>query len=225
MLAQTIENALAQHTLCAAFQVTAAANGDRPALRTVGAEREYTWREYAEEVPRIAGGLHALGVRAGDAVGLMLAGCSEFHLIDTAAMHLGAAPFSIYYTNPVEQIVPMIENSRGAGRLHATEYATIIEEVAQAGGTIEHIIVVEPGNVEVPAARDDFDFDAAWQAIGPEDIAGIVYTSGTTGEPKGVEWSHGALIDNMRGLHALAPVSPAGGWSPTCRWRTWPSAS
>ena len=50
LLAQTIENALAQHTLCGAFQVTAAANGDRPALRTLGAEREYTWREYAEEV-------------------------------------------------------------------------------------------------------------------------------------------------------------------------------
>ena len=41
----------------------------------------------------------------------MLAGCSEFHLLDTAAMHIGAAPFSIYFTNPVAQIVPMIENS------------------------------------------------------------------------------------------------------------------
>ena len=109
--AETIEQALAQHTLCAAFQVTAAAHPERPALRTLGAEREYTWGEYADEVQRIAGGLHALGVRAGDAVALMLAGCSEFHLIDTAAMHIGAAPFSIYFTNPVAQIVPMIENS------------------------------------------------------------------------------------------------------------------
>ena len=167
LLAQTIENALAQHTLCAAFQVTAAANGDRPALRTVGAEREYTWREYAEEVPRIAGGLHALGVRAGDAVGLMLAGCSEFHLIDTAAMHLGAAPFSIYYTNPVEQIVPMIENSqaRVGSRNPSTRRSS--RRSPSRAGTMEHVIVVEPGNVEVPPARDDFDFDAAWQAMGP----------------------------------------------------------
>jgi long-subunit acyl-CoA synthetase (AMP-forming) len=210
LLAQTIENALAQHTLCAAFQVTAAANGDRPALCTLGAERAYTWREYAEEVQRIAGGMHALGVRAGDAVALMLAGCSEFHLVDTAAMHLGAAPFSIYYTNPVAQIVPMIENSQARIVFTQPEYLSIIEEVAKQAGTIEHIIVVEPGSVDVPAAPEDFDYDAAWQAIGPEDIAGIVYTSGTTGEPKGVEWSHGALIDNMRGLHALAPVSPGG---------------
>jgi long-subunit acyl-CoA synthetase (AMP-forming) len=210
LLAETIERALAQDTLCAAFQVTAAANGDRPALRTLGAERAYTWSEYADEVQRLAGGMHALGVRAGDAVALMLAGCSEFHLIDTAAMHLGAAPFSIYYTNPVEQILPMIENSQTRIVFTQPEYAATIEEVARRAGTIEHIIVVEPGRIEVPAPREDFDFETTWRAIASDDIAGIVYTSGTTGEPKGVEWSHGALIDNMRGLHALAPVSPGG---------------
>ncbi len=208
--AETIEQALSQHTLCAAFQVTAAAHPERPALRTIGAEREYTWGEYAEEVQRIAGGLHALGVRAGDAVALMLAGCSEFHLIDTAAMHLGAAPFSIYFSNPVEQILPMIQNSEARVVFTQPQFVEIIEEVARQADTIEHIIVVEPGKVDVPAPQDDFDFEASWRAVGPEDIAGIVYTSGTTGEPKGVEWSHGALIDNMRGLHALAPVSPGG---------------
>ena len=57
-----------------------------------------------------------------------------------------------------------------------------------------------------------FDFEGGWQAISPDDIAGIVYTSGTTGEPKGVEWSHRALMDNMRGLYRLAPPSPAGRW-------------
>ena len=54
--------------------------------------------------------------------------------------------------------------------------------------------------------------EATWRAIRPDDIAGIVYTSGTTGEPKGVEWSHGALLDNLRGLYKLAPPSPAGDW-------------
>ncbi len=208
--AETIEQALAQHTLCAAFQLTAAAHPERPALRTLGVEREYTWGEYADEVKRIAGGLHALGVRAGDAVGLMLAGCSEFHLIDTAAMHIGAAPFSIYFTNPVAQIVPMIENSEARVVFTQPQFLETIEEVARQSESIEHIIVVEPGKVDVPAASGDFDFEAAWRAVGRDDIAGIVYTSGTTGEPKGVEWSHGALVDNMRGLHSLAPVSPGG---------------
>jgi long-chain acyl-CoA synthetase len=218
-LAAAIESALAQHTLCAAFQVTAAASADRPALRTLGSEREFSWSEYAAGVRTIAGGLYALGVRQGDAVALMLAGCSEFHLIDTAAMHLGAAPFSIYFSNPVEQILPMIRNSEARIVFTQPQYADIIAEVAKEAGTIEHIVVLgdDAGAgtmtlaaleaLEVPA---DFDFEATWRAVTPEDIAGIVYTSGTTGEPKGVEWSHGALIDNMRGLHALAPVSPGG---------------
>jgi long-chain acyl-CoA synthetase len=218
-LAAAIDRALAQHTLCAAFQVTAAAGGARPALRTLGTEREYTWSEYADGVRTIAGGLHALGVRTGDAIALMLAGCSEFHLIDTAAMHLGAAPFSIYFSNPVEQILPMIRNSEARVVFTQPQYAGIIAEVAKEAGTIEHIVVLgddaslgtitlaELEALEVPAT---FDFDATWQAVTAEDIAGIVYTSGTTGEPKGVEWSHGALIDNMRGLHALAPVSAGG---------------
>jgi long-subunit acyl-CoA synthetase (AMP-forming) len=212
--AETIDQALAQDTLCGAFQVTAGAHPDRPALRTLGSEREYTWGEYAEEVRRVAGGLHGLGVRAGDAVALMLAGCSEFHLIDTAAMHLGAAPFSIYFSNPLAQILPMIENSQARVIFTQPQFADIIAEVAKQSPTIEHIVIVG-GEGELtldtlPAPGEDFDFEATWRGVGPEDIAGIVYTSGTTGEPKGVEWSHGALIDNMRGLHALAPVSPGG---------------
>jgi long-chain acyl-CoA synthetase len=218
-LTAAIENALAQHTLCAAFQLTAAVNGDRHALRTLGSEREYTWSQYAEGVRTIAGGLYALGVRAGDAVGLMLAGCSEFHLIDTAAMHLGAAPFSIYFSNPVAQILPMIRNSEARVVFTQPQYASIIAEVAKEAGTIEHIIVLGDdathgtmtlAELEALPVPDDYDFEATWRSVGPEDIAGIVYTSGTTGEPKGVEWSHGALIDNMRGLHALAPVSAGG---------------
>ena len=118
-------------------------------------------------------------------------------------MHLGAAPFSIYYTNPVEQIVPMIENSQARVVFTQPEYASIIEEVAKrTRDDRAHHRGRARQRGRCPPVRDDFDFDAAWQAIGPEDIAGIVYTSGTTGEPKGVEWSHGALIDNMRGLLA-----------------------
>jgi long-subunit acyl-CoA synthetase (AMP-forming) len=57
-----------------------------------------TWREYAERVRRVAAGLAALGVGRGDAVGIMLTNRPEFHIIDAAALHLGATPFSVYNT-------------------------------------------------------------------------------------------------------------------------------
>jgi len=60
-----------------------------------------TFGEYGERVRRYAGALHGLGVRRGDTVGFMLSNRPEFHLLDTAAMHLGATPFSIYHTGDV----------------------------------------------------------------------------------------------------------------------------
>src|SRR3954449_1338414 len=216
-----IDQALTQHTLCAAFQVTAAANAERPALRTLGADDELTYAQYADRVRSVAGGLYALGVRPGDAVGLMLPNLAEFHIVDNAVMHLGAAPFSIYFTNPPEQIEPMIRNAKSRVVFATPDYVDKTVAVQQATGVIEHVVVIgddagagsmtlaELETLEPPA---DFDFDAIWRAIGPDDIAAIVYTSGTTGEPKGVEWSHGALLDNLRGCNQLAPVSPHGRW-------------
>ena len=78
----------------------------RPATRS-----RLTWREYGERVRRIAGGLHALGVRRGDTVGLMLTNRPEFALVDAAAMHLGAAPFSVYNTSSTEQIAYLFGNA------------------------------------------------------------------------------------------------------------------
>src|SRR4051812_39885291 len=82
-------------TLCAAFQATAARRGDAIALRTPeGAE--ITWKEYADRVRALAAGLAAHGIGRGDTVAIMLTNRSEGHLVDTAALHLGATPFSIY---------------------------------------------------------------------------------------------------------------------------------
>src|SRR5437763_12393445 len=96
--------ALGASTMCEAFQITVSERPDQVALRTIGDGVSITFTEYAERVRRLAAGLHALGVRRGDPVGLLLTNCPEFHLVDTAAMHLGATPFSIYNTSSAEQI-------------------------------------------------------------------------------------------------------------------------
>ena len=91
-------------TMCAGFQRTAATYPDDVALRTPGDAQTVTWRQYADRVRAIACGLAWMGVGHGDTVGLMLTNRPEFHLVDTAALHLGAVPFSIYNTNPAETI-------------------------------------------------------------------------------------------------------------------------
>src|SRR5882762_1186542 len=98
-------------SFCAAFQATATARPDAIALRTPGSVQELTWAEYAAEVQRLAAGLAALGVRRGDTVALMLGNRPEFHLIDSAAFHLGATPFSIYNTSAPDQIAHLFANA------------------------------------------------------------------------------------------------------------------
>src|SRR3954463_13628842 len=98
-------------TMCAAFRRTVAEHGDVVALRTPGNGTRITWAEYGRRVHRIAAGLHALGLRRGDTLALMLGTRPEFHLVDAAAMHLGAIPFSIYTTSAPEQVEFLVRDS------------------------------------------------------------------------------------------------------------------
>ncbi len=116
-------------SLCAAFQRTAAEIPDRVALRTVGDGVTVTWREYAQRVESIAGGLASAGIGDGDVVALMLTNRPEHCLVDTAAMHLGCSPFSIYATCPVEDVAWLLEKS--GARIVATEPA-FIDRVSEA---------------------------------------------------------------------------------------------
>src|SRR3954469_1967653 len=103
--------ALEHDTMAGVFQFTAGRVGDRVALRSLDGSSETTWGEYNERVKRAAAGLAALGVSKGDTVAIMLVNRTEFHIVDAAAMHLGATPFSIYNTYTAEQIAFLVEDA------------------------------------------------------------------------------------------------------------------
>ncbi|MFC8381025.1 AMP-dependent synthetase/ligase [Nocardia sp. NPDC057272] len=192
------------HTVPAAFQQTAALRPDQIALRTVGGTQEITWAEYATRVRALAAGLAKLGVRHGDAVGIMLTNRPEFNLIDTAALHLGAIPFSVYNTSSTEQIAHVFANA--GNKVVITEQA-FLDTIRASGAEIEHTVIVDgtaEGTVTLAELESDpapdFDFDAAWQAVQPGDLATLIYTSGTTGPSKGVELTQSNVIAQVVGL-------------------------
>jgi long-chain acyl-CoA synthetase len=208
--------AFAEKTICAGFQRTIAELPDGVALRTRGDAVSITWREYGERVRAYAAGFDGLGVRAGEAVAILLINRPEFNLVDTAVMHLGAVPFSIYVTSSVEQIHYLLGDS--GARVAVTERAFVDRLRAAGEGTALERIVVVDGAAEgtlaladLPAAaRPGFDFEAAWRAVAPESLLTIIYTSGTTGSPKGVEITHANMVFELRSFVAALGFHPGG---------------
>src|SRR5262249_28138293 len=98
-------------TMCEAFQATVARYPQQVALRTPGRWVPLRGGQYASRVREIAAGLARLSVRRGDTVALMMTNRPEFHLVDTAAFHLGAAAFSVYNTFAAEQITQVLSNA------------------------------------------------------------------------------------------------------------------
>ncbi|WP_290707215.1 MULTISPECIES: AMP-dependent synthetase/ligase [Gordonia] len=185
-------------TLPAGFQETIRLRPGAVALRTVGGAQEITWRQYGERVRAIAGGLAALGVGHGDSVGIMLTNRPEFHLVDTAVLHLGGVPFSIYNTSSPDQVEYLFGN---AGNTVVVTEAAFLPILTAADTGVRTVISVDGGagttaltEVESMPAPAGFDFEASWRAVEPSDLATLIYTSGTTGPPKGVEITHRNMI-------------------------------
>jgi len=211
-----LPEAMQARTLCEAFQITAAARPADMALGTPDDRVSISWGEYAQRVKSLAAGLAALGVRSGDTVGMMLTNRPEFHLVDTAVLHLGATPFSVYNTSAPEQLVHLFANA--GNRVVVTEpaFLPILRPLLQRGG-LEHIVLVEGQDAgaislaELEAIGEpDFDFEASWRAVDPGAIAALIYTSGTTGPPKGVELTHTNLMTQVRSLADRLPTAPGG---------------
>ena len=197
-------------TIAEAFRITAEDHPDRVAVRTKDDEVSLTWSELRDRVDAFARGLHALGVRRGDTVALMLGNRPEFHIADLAAMTLGATPFSIYATSSPEQITYVVGDAKA--RVAVVEELFLNQFRAARGDLpeLEHVVVLEGaqgsdtlGWAEVEATESDLDVEAAWRGVEPEDLITLIYTSGTTGPPKGVQLVHRNLMAATRGVEQL----------------------
>ncbi|HEU4737917.1 MAG TPA: long-chain fatty acid--CoA ligase [Solirubrobacterales bacterium] len=217
--------ALESATMAEAFQVTVAEHGARTALRTKDDEFSATWAEYGERVRAVAAGLAALGVGRGDTVGIMLTNRPEFHFADTAAMHLGATPFSLYNTSTAEQIEYLVTDAGNSVLVTEQAFLDTVLAVRDSAEALEHVIVVdgEPREGAISLTElegrgeEGFDFEAAWRAVGPDDLATVIYTSGTTGPPKGVQLSHDNILSAFRSFDEIFRLPSEGGlisWLP-----------
>ncbi len=209
--------ALDEATLCGALARTISERPGQPAQRTLDGAVEYTYAQYAERIRAVATGLHSLGVRRGDTVGIMLRNRPEFAVVDAAAMHLGAVAFSVYNTSSPEQIAQIMGNARN--RVLVTELMLLPRALAAHAPDLEHVVLVD-GTAEGAMTLAElgsrhspgFRFEDAWREVEPGDVLTLIYTSGTTGPPKAVQLTHASVLAEARGLVSVMP-HPTGGSS------------
>jgi len=180
--------------------------------------------EVVERVKRIAMGLAALGVKAGDRIAIISENRPEWSFVDLAILSLRAVNVPIYTTQAVEQIRFILENS-GSKMLfisgkkiwkHAESAIQSVERLekliffdddGKPEGNTRAITLAEVEARGAEHAKVDADgFENSLAAIKADDLATIIYTSGTTGEPKGVMLNHECFTSNIVAISKGLPI-------------------
>ncbi|WP_326686695.1 MULTISPECIES: AMP-dependent synthetase/ligase [unclassified Streptomyces] len=195
-------------------------HGELPALSWYapdGARTTLTWSQARHRVAEVAAGFTSLGVGRGDRVLMMMGNRPEHWLSDLALVHLGAVPVSVYGTAAPEQIAHIARHSGArlavvGGPAEVSRWEPLLGPERDAG-RLDGLVVADGdgGGSHTPwsaLARpyERADFDKTWRGVRAGDPVTVVYTSGTTGDPKGVVISHRNVILNGLALDKVAAV-------------------
>jgi long-chain acyl-CoA synthetase len=216
-----IEQEAAGRTVCDLLQSAAEQWGELAAYsdRDSGPWQPVTWAQTRERALQLAAGFIALGLQPGEKVALMLPNRVEHVLADLGALHAGGVPVTFYPTLAPDQVAYMAANcdARIVVLDGAAELARWQSALAQLPG-LQHVIVREPGAcpagepylswsdfAELGLARESELTDEVTDriaAIRPDDPTTLLYTSGTTGTPKGVIVTHASVIYELLAITA-----------------------
>ncbi len=186
-----------------------ASSGPRVAMRHKqnGTWRTLTWNDLDRAAREIAGGLRALGLELGDRVSLLGNTRWEWIACDVGILMAGGVTVPIYQSNTPEQVDYVVKDSgskvvivEDAAQLAKVshERTVLMTELEQLRAAGRKWIAAHPGALE-----------KGWADIKPEHIFTIVYTSGTTGPPKGVVLTHKNIVFECKALEQVLSIGEA----------------
>jgi fatty-acyl-CoA synthase len=158
-----------------------------------------TYGRLWQQSARYAAGLAAAGVRAGDKVCLIYPTCAEFFYTFFGCLRVGAVPVPLYPTLGVEATANIFRNSDAVAVITVGWFRPGVDQsVAQAPNVR---MILEPNELDSDAAPP-----AEWEAS-PDDLAFLQYTSGSTGQPRGVMLTHRNVVETCRFMSQAAGIT------------------
>ncbi|MDX8411822.1 MAG: long-chain fatty acid--CoA ligase [Mariprofundaceae bacterium] len=200
------------NSLPEAFFACVAVNGKRPAQWRRGKQgyAPITYEQMAMRVRRVANGLLRAGIEPGDRVALLMENVPEWAVVDYAVLAIGAVTVPLYCSYRAQDMSYVVRDA--GARLVITSGGKLLRTLLAAMDSCPDVAGVyalhkgeEDGGIkafsELEAGEvDEAALDARLQALDRETLATLVYTSGTTGNPKGVMLSHGNIMANLEAL-------------------------
>jgi long-chain acyl-CoA synthetase len=169
-----------------------------------------TGGEARERVDALAKGLIARGVKPGERVGIMARTRIEWTLLDFAIWAAGAIPVPLYDTSSAEQVDWIASDSQiRLVFVETREHLALVRAVAKGQSPLSDVLCIDHGALDELVKKGvsvpDSDLAARRTHAELDDLATIVYTSGTTGRPKGVQLTHFAYVRHTIGVGAHVP--------------------
>ncbi|MBW3589694.1 MAG: AMP-binding protein, partial [Actinobacteria bacterium] len=188
-----------------------------------GQWKTITWRDFGDQAKEVANGLISLGVDAGDCVALLSLNRPEWHVSDAGIMLTGAKTVPIYVTSSPNQVsyivghseakVAIVENQDQLDKILKTKtempkLQKVVVVTGESAGEEDWIISFdELKRLGREAGKDSSALDERIASVTPDDLATIVYTSGTTGPPKGVMLTHGNFVWTLESVGKVLPFN------------------
>ena len=213
--------------LVSLFLARAADKGDQPFLwaKREGKWRQKSWNEAAREVAALSASLKRVGLEPGDRVALVSENRPEWLVADLAIMAAGCVTVPTYTTNTTRDHAHVLGNSGARAVVVSNQkLAKNLVPAVLTSAECKHIIGIEeirsgqvPDWVDVhhwaemtKGEGEIAQLEKAVAGITRDDLACIIYTSGTGGAPRGVQQHHGAILHNLEGATDI--ISTDFGW-------------
>lgn len=173
--------------------IAAAAERNPDGEGLVCGERRLGWREIVEQAARIATGFQRLGLQRGDRIGMLLGNRVEFVLTMFAAAHAGLVTVLLSTRQQKPEIAYVLADSGAKLLIHEAGHADRLPEASDVP-ELKHRIAVDDSTASPFSTLLDHAASAAPAEVGEQDTAMILYTSGTTGKPKGAMLAHCNIV-------------------------------